>query len=177
VPHRTHAIHCAANHLHPPPHPITQAHPQYAYMQLRKYFINGVANLLAIVTSSNCTQLTENHKARMEALYAEMVEVLKDPHAEGFVHMPKNFKKVRGRHPLTPPPAAHPTERVLLLTPQRECCCSPHRVLLLTLQRECCCSPHRVLLPCGGLGGIPEHGRTVPSASAQPAGRVLNARG
>ena len=118
MPHRTHAIHCAANHLHPPPHPITQAHPQYAYMQLRKYFINGVANLLAIVTSSNCTQLTENHKARMEALYAEMVEVLKDPHAEGFVHMPKNFKKVRGRHPLTPPPAAHPTERVLLLTPQ-----------------------------------------------------------
>lgn len=73
---------------------LAVAHPQYAYMQLRKYFINGVANLLAIVTSSNCTQLTENHKARMEALYAEMVEVLKDPHAEGFVHMPKNFKKL-----------------------------------------------------------------------------------
>jgi ketopantoate reductase len=73
---------------------VRQAHPQYAYMQLRKYFINGVANLLAIVTNSNCTELMANHKPRMEALYNEMVEVLKHPHAEGFVHMPKNFKKL-----------------------------------------------------------------------------------
>jgi len=46
------------------------------------------------VTNSNCTELMGNHKPRMEALYNEMVEVLKYPHAEGFVHMPKNFKKL-----------------------------------------------------------------------------------
>ena len=44
---------------------------------IRKFFINGVANLLAIVGDCNCNGLLDKHMDRMEALYAEFMTVLK----------------------------------------------------------------------------------------------------
>ena len=53
------------------------ADPQFPYGLIRKFFINGVANLLAIVGDCNCNGLLAHHRARMELLYDEFTAVLK----------------------------------------------------------------------------------------------------
>lgn len=67
---------------------------EFEYLLIRKYFINGVANLLAIVGDCNCDGLLTNHRPRMDRLYAEMLDVLRVPHAAGFALAPENFYDV-----------------------------------------------------------------------------------
>ena len=70
------------------------ADPQSAYSLLRKFFINCVANLLAIVGDCNCNGLLANHRPRMETLYDEMMDVLAEAHADGFAALPEDFRDV-----------------------------------------------------------------------------------
>ena len=70
------------------------ADPQFAYSLLRKFFINCVANLLAIVGDCNCNGLLANHRPRMETLYDEMMDVLAEAHADGFAALPEDFRDV-----------------------------------------------------------------------------------
>ena len=67
---------------------------EFEYLLIRKFFINGVANLLAIVGDCNCDGLLRCHRERMETLYDEMVVVLRKPHAAGFALAPDNFRDV-----------------------------------------------------------------------------------
>ena len=71
-----------------------EADPQFPYGLIRKYFINGVANLLAIVGDCNCNGLLDNHMERMESLYQEFMVVLKKPHADAFAMLPDDFHDV-----------------------------------------------------------------------------------
>lgn len=61
---------------------------------IRKFFINGVANLLSIVGDCNCNGLLADHMERMEALYQEFMTVLKVPHADAFAMLPEDFHDV-----------------------------------------------------------------------------------
>lgn len=70
------------------------ADPAFAYGLIRKFFINGVANLLAIVGDCNCNGLLADHRARMERLYEEFVAVLAAPHADAFAMLPEDFHAV-----------------------------------------------------------------------------------
>ena len=70
------------------------ADPKFAYGLIRKFFINGVANLLAIVGDCNCNGLLANHRERMERLYEEFVVVLAAPHADAFAMLPEDFHEV-----------------------------------------------------------------------------------
>ena len=70
------------------------ADPKFAYGLIRKFFINGVANLLAIVGDCNCNGLLANHRERMERLYEEFVVVLAAPHADAFAMLPEDFHAV-----------------------------------------------------------------------------------
>lgn len=73
---------------------LSVATDEFEYLLLRKYFINGVANLLAIVGDCNCDGLLMHHRERMEALYDEMLNILRAPHAAGFALAPANFREV-----------------------------------------------------------------------------------
>ena len=73
---------------------LSVATDEFEYLLLRKYFINGVANLLAIVGDCNCDGLLMHHRERMEALYDEMLNILRAPHAAGFALAPANFRDV-----------------------------------------------------------------------------------
>lgn len=73
---------------------LSVATDEFEYLLLRKYFINGVANLLAIVGDCNCDGLLQNHRERMDKLYDEMFEILRQPHAAGFALAPENFRDV-----------------------------------------------------------------------------------
>ena len=73
---------------------LSVATDEFEYLLIRKYFINGVANLLAIVGDCNCDGLLTNHRPRMDRLYAEMLDVLRVPHAAGFALAPENFYDV-----------------------------------------------------------------------------------
>ena len=73
---------------------LSVATDEFEYLLIRKYFINGVANLLAIVGDCNCDGLLTNHRARMDRLYEEMLNVLRVPHAAGFALAPENFHDV-----------------------------------------------------------------------------------
>ena len=70
------------------------ADPAFAYGLIRKFFINGVANLLAIVGDCDCNGLLADHRARMERLYEEFVAVLAAPHADAFAMLPEDFHAV-----------------------------------------------------------------------------------
>lgn len=70
------------------------ADPAFPYGLIRKFFINGVANLLAIVGDCNCNGLLANHRERMERLYEEFVAVLAAPHADAFAMLPEDFHAV-----------------------------------------------------------------------------------
>mmetsp|Transcript_28345 Transcript_28345/g.92569 ORF Transcript_28345/g.92569 Transcript_28345/m.92569 type:complete len:308 (+) Transcript_28345:2-925(+) len=72
----------------------SSADPRFEYELVRKYFVNGVANLLSIVGNCNCNGLIDNHMETMEALYDEFIAVLAKPHAEAFAMMPEDFKDV-----------------------------------------------------------------------------------
>ncbi|KAK3253908.1 hypothetical protein CYMTET_36856 [Cymbomonas tetramitiformis] len=67
------------------------ASKEFEFMLLKKYFINGVANLCAILGDCNCNGLLADHRDRMELLYAEIFSVLKNIHPEGFSMMPSDF--------------------------------------------------------------------------------------
>jgi 2-dehydropantoate 2-reductase len=73
---------------------LSDATDEFEYLLLRKYFINGVANLLAIVGDCNCDGLLQHHRETMETLYDEMLEILRVPHADGFALAPENFRDV-----------------------------------------------------------------------------------
>lgn len=73
---------------------LGEADPQFPYGLIRKYFINGVANLLAIVGDCNCNGLLEKHMERMEALYGEFMTVLRVPHADAFAMLLEDFHDV-----------------------------------------------------------------------------------
>lgn len=64
------------------------ADPMFPYGLIRKFFINGVANLLSIVGDCNCNGLLDRHMERMEALYQEFMTVLRVPHADSFDMLP-----------------------------------------------------------------------------------------
>jgi 2-dehydropantoate 2-reductase len=70
------------------------ADPAFPYGLIRKFFINGVANLLAIVGDCDCNGLLKNHRERMERLYEEFVLVLAAPHADAFAMLPPDFHSV-----------------------------------------------------------------------------------
>ena len=70
------------------------ADPEFPYGLIRKFFINGVANLLAIVGDCNCNGLLDHHRDRMELLYREFMAVLKVPHADAFAMLPADFHDV-----------------------------------------------------------------------------------
>jgi 2-dehydropantoate 2-reductase len=72
----------------------SEATDEFEYLLIRKFFINGVANLLAIVGDCNCDGLLRRHRERMETLYDEMVVVLRKPHAAGFARAPDNFRDI-----------------------------------------------------------------------------------
>ena len=73
---------------------LGQADPTFPYGLVRKFFINGVANLLSIVGDCNCDGLLLNHRERMELLYAEFMAVLKAPHADAFAMLPPDFHEI-----------------------------------------------------------------------------------
>uniref|UniRef100_A0A7S3UH39 2-dehydropantoate 2-reductase n=1 Tax=Picocystis salinarum TaxID=88271 RepID=A0A7S3UH39_9CHLO len=70
------------------------AHPHFSYLMIRKFFINGVANLLSIVADTNCNGLLQNHRKTMDNLYDEIYKVLQKPHADAFKLMPDNFYSI-----------------------------------------------------------------------------------
>lgn len=70
------------------------AHPHFSYLMIRKFFINGVANLLSIVADTNCNGLLQNHRKTMDNLYDEIYKVLQKPHADAFKLMPENFYSI-----------------------------------------------------------------------------------
>jgi 2-dehydropantoate 2-reductase len=76
------------------PLPLGEADPTFPYGLIRKFFINGVANLLSIVGDCNCNGLLDNHMERMEALYQEFMTILKVPHADAFAMLPEDFHDV-----------------------------------------------------------------------------------
>ena len=71
-----------------------KADPTFPYGLIRKFFINGVANLLSIVGDCDCDGLLAKHRGRMEVLYSEFIEVLKHPHADAFALVPDDFHAV-----------------------------------------------------------------------------------
>jgi len=73
---------------------LSDATDEFEYLLIRKYFINSVANLLSIVGDCNCDGLLTHHQARMDALYDEMLEILREPHAAGYALAPDNFRQV-----------------------------------------------------------------------------------
>eukprot|EP00808_Paulinella_micropora_P009906 g40829.t1 len=48
----------------------------FEFKKLRKYLVNGTANLLSIVHNVNCEQLVENHLSHMEQIFDEIFTVL-----------------------------------------------------------------------------------------------------
>jgi len=73
---------------------LSAATDDFEYLLIRKYFINGVANLLSIVGDCNCDGLLTHHRARMDELYDEMLSILRAPHAAGYARAPDNFRQV-----------------------------------------------------------------------------------
>jgi 2-dehydropantoate 2-reductase len=73
---------------------VARADPAFPYGLIRKFFINGVANLLSIVGDCNCDGLLADHRERMNRLYAEFVAVLAEPHADAFAMLPDDFEDV-----------------------------------------------------------------------------------
>jgi len=73
---------------------LGEADPNFPYGLMRKFFINGVANLLSIVGDCDCNGLLANHASRMEDLYREFTAVLKVPHADAFAMLPEDFHEV-----------------------------------------------------------------------------------
>ena len=72
------------------------ASPEFEFLVLQKYFINGVANLLAVIGDVDCDGLLANDtlRTRMGRLYDEMYSALKQPHREGIAMAPDNFRDV-----------------------------------------------------------------------------------
>jgi len=66
-----------------------KADPNFAALSVRKYLINGVANLMAIVGDCNCNGLMRDHRPRMTKIFHELVSALSVAHAEGFAALPK----------------------------------------------------------------------------------------
>lgn len=72
------------------------AAPDFEYLLLEKYFINGVANLLSVVGDVNCDGLLANRglTARAHRLFDEMMDALAVDHAAGLALAPANFRDV-----------------------------------------------------------------------------------
>lgn len=68
------------------------ADPEFPYGLMRKFFINGVANLLSIVGDCDCDGLLDpsnDHLDVMENVYDEFIAVLRAPHADAFEYIDK----------------------------------------------------------------------------------------
>ena len=75
---------------------LAVAAPDFEYLLLEKYFINGVANLLCVVGDVNCDGLLASPglTARSHKIFDEMMEALATDHAAGLALAPENFRDV-----------------------------------------------------------------------------------
>lgn len=72
------------------------AAPDFEYLVLEKYFINGVANLLSVVGDVNCDGLLADRglTARSHRVFDEMMASLAVDHAAGLALAPDDFRDV-----------------------------------------------------------------------------------
>jgi len=70
------------------------ASPNFEALLLKKYVVNGVANLLSVVTDTNCQGLIAGHWQRMQHLYDEFVAVLSVQFPVGFAALPEDLHRV-----------------------------------------------------------------------------------
>eukprot|EP00239_Pterosperma_sp_CCMP1384_P007593 CAMPEP_0197854198 /NCGR_PEP_ID=MMETSP1438-20131217/24209_1 /TAXON_ID=1461541 /ORGANISM="Pterosperma sp., Strain CCMP1384" /LENGTH=340 /DNA_ID=CAMNT_0043468851 /DNA_START=57 /DNA_END=1079 /DNA_ORIENTATION=- len=70
------------------------ASKEFEFMMVKKYFINGVANLQAIIGDCNCNGLLADHRNTMELLYDEIHATLRNVHKQAFADMPPNFRQM-----------------------------------------------------------------------------------